>query len=146
MKVKDCMCKDVVYLKGDSTVTDCAKLMQDKHVGCIPVCDEAKKVVGIVTDRDIILRTIACDKDVTTTPLSEIMTTKVYICHEEDEIDEAEDIMVEEQIRRLPVLNENGEISGMLTVGNLCECEEIDTEEIGETMEDICSSDFKNAE
>ena len=63
MKVKDCMCNQVTCVTPESTVKDCAKLMCNKHVGCIPVCDNNNNVVGLVTDRDIILRSIACDKD-----------------------------------------------------------------------------------
>ena len=50
MKVKDCMCNNIYYCLPNSTVTDCAKLMNEKHVGCIPVCDEGKNLVGLVTD------------------------------------------------------------------------------------------------
>ena len=73
MKVKDCMCYEVAYLTPESTVEDCAKLMCNKHVGCIPVCDNNKTVVGLVTDRDVILRSIACNKDIKTTPISDII-------------------------------------------------------------------------
>ena len=54
MKVKECMSLDVCCCKPDETIKDIAKLMSDNHIGCIPVCDDSKKVVGLVTDRDII--------------------------------------------------------------------------------------------
>lgn len=146
MKVKDCMCKDVAYLMPDATIQDCAKLMSSKHVGCIPVCDSDKKVVGIVTDRDVILRSIVCSKDAKTTPVSDIMTTKVFYCYENDEINNAQGIMSNEQIRRLPVINENNEIVGILTLGNLCANQYVDTFNVAETLEDICSCNRKNAE
>ena len=146
MKVKECMCKDVAYLAPSATIQDCAKIMSEKHVGCIPVCDENQQVVGLVTDRDVILRSIACDKDVKTTPLSEIMTTKVCICMEDDDVNNAKAIMSNEQIRRLPVVNENNEIVGIITLGNLCASQYVNTDAVGETIEDICSCDRKNAE
>ena len=146
MKVKDCMCKDVTYLMPDSTIQDCAKLMSDKHIGCIPVCDTNKKVVGIVTDRDVILRSIAWDKDIKTTPLSEIMTTDVYYCSENDEINKAQATMSNEQIRRLPVVNEKDQIVGIITLGNLCANQYVNTDYVGETLETICSCGRKNAE
>ena len=146
MKVKDCMCKDVAYLTPNSTVQECAKLMWTKHVGCIPVCDTNKKVVGLVTDRDVILRSIACDKDIKTTPLSEIMTTNVELCKENDEVKYAQSTMSNEQIRRLPVVNENNEIVGIITLGNLCANQYVDTDYVGETLENICSTNRKNAE
>ena len=63
----------------NSTVTDCAKLMNQNHVGCIPVCDEGKNLVGLVTDRDITLRCIASNKDCNTTKVSDIMTCNVIL-------------------------------------------------------------------
>ena len=146
MKVKDCMCKNVAYLAPNATIQECAKLMSDKHIGCIPVCEGNKKVVGIVTDRDVILRSIACDKDVKTTPLSEIMTTKVCFCSEDDDINNVQAIMSNEQIRRLPVINGNNEIVGIITLGNLCASQYVNSDDVGETIEDICSCNRKNAE
>ena len=67
MKVKDCMCTEVCCVKPETTVHDVAKLMCQNHIGSIPVCDTNNCLCGIVTDRDIILRSIACDKDVKTT-------------------------------------------------------------------------------
>ena len=146
MKVKDCMSKDVAYLTPDATIQECAKLMSTKHIGCVPVCDTNKRVVGIVTDRDVILRSIAWDKDVKTTPLSDIMTTDVYYCNENDEVNYAQSTMSTEQIRRLPVVNEQEQIVGIITLGNLCANQDVDTDGIGETLEDICGYDRKNAE
>lgn len=146
MKVKDCMCNNVTFLKPEATIADCAKLMSSEHIGCVPVCDNNKKIVGIVTDRDLILRTIACDKNATTTPLSDIMTTKVYYCSENDELNKAESTMSFEQIRRLPVVNDEKQIVGILTLGNLCANQHVNTDNVGETLENICSCNRKNAE
>ena len=73
MKVRECMCNNVTWVKPTDSVCNCAKLMSNNHIGCIPVCDDSQNVVGIVTDRDIILRGVACDKDAKNTPISEIM-------------------------------------------------------------------------
>ena len=98
MKVKDCMCNNVIYVEPSNTVHDCAYMMSNKHIGCIPVCDNSQNVVGLVTDRDIILRCIACNKDPKTTPVSEIMTCKVCCCNSEADIQEAERLMSENQV------------------------------------------------
>lgn len=146
MKVKDCMCHEVAYLTPESTVKDCAKLMCNKHVGCIPVCDESKKIVGLVTDRDVILRSIACDKDVKNTPISDIMTCKVCCCYQDEEIEQVEKIMSDEQIRRLPVVDENNKIIGIITLGDLSANQNINTEGVCRTLENICGCNDKNAE
>ena len=146
MKVKDCMCNDVCCVTPDSTVQDCAKLMCDRHVGCIPVCDTLENVVGLVTDRDIILRTIACEKNANTTPVSEIMTCKVCSCNSDVDIKEAEDLMSKYQIRRLPVVDDNNKIVGIITLGDLAKNNNINNNEVTNTLENICKCNDKNAE
>lgn len=146
MKVKDCMCHEVAYLTPESTIEDCAKLMCNKHVGCIPVCDNTKTIVGLVTDRDVILRSIACDKDIKNTPISDIMTCKVCCCSPDEEVNEAEKKMSDEQIRRLPVVDENNKIIGIITLGDLCANQNVNTEDVCQTLENICGCNDKNAE
>lgn len=147
MKVKDCMCDDICCVKPDCAVSECAKLMKTNHTGCIPVCDTQNKVVGIVTDRDIILRGIACDKDLKTTPISEIMSCNVCSCDENDDIKTAQNKMKNFQVRRLPVI-ENDKIVGMLTIGDLVENKGVSTESVCNVLEDICKcyDNSKNAE
>ena len=95
MKVRECMCNNVTWVKPTDSVCNCAKLMSNNHIGCIPVCDDSQNVVGIVTDRDIILRGVACDKDAKNTPISEIMTCKVCSCTPDTHVKEAENMMKE---------------------------------------------------
>jgi len=145
MKVKDCMCNQVTYVNPDCSVEECAKLMSDNHIGCIPVCNQNKEVVGLITDRDILLRTVGCDKDVKNTTVSDIMTCKVCCCTPETDITEAEKIMSENQIRRLPVI-ENNKVIGILTLGDLAANKNVDTNGVSITLENICDSNKKNAE
>ena len=146
MKVKDCMCDDVVYLMPEATIQDCAKLMENNHIGCIPICDNSKKILGIVTDRDIILRSIACDKDVKSTKISDIMTNNVCYCNENDEINSIQSTMSNEQVRRIPVVNDNNQIVGIITFGSLYNNKNVKSEGISQTLETICSCNRKNAE
>ena len=68
MKISECMSKDVCFVKPDCNTYDAARIMCENHIGCIPVCDEQKSVVGILTDRDILLRAVACNKETKTYP------------------------------------------------------------------------------
>ncbi len=146
MKVKDCMSENVCYCGCDSTVKDAAKLMCDNHVGCIPICDNNNCVVGVLTDRDIILRTIACDKEVTNTPVKDIMTPSVCCCNDDTEINEATKLMSDLQIRRLPVLKDN-KLVGMLTIADLTNSQNVDNKQVADTVECICNKqNTKNAE
>ncbi len=145
MKVKDCMCNEVCCATPNSTVQECATLMSNKHVGCIPVCDENQTVVGLVTDRDIILRCVACNKDAKNTPISDIMTCTPCCCTSDADISEAENLMSQNQIKRLPII-ENNRIVGILTLGDLSSSEQVDNQDVGNTLNNICKCDDKNAE
>lgn len=145
MKVKDCMNSKICYAKQDNKISDVAKMMCDNHVGCLPVCDNNDQVVGIVTDRDIILRCIACDKDVKSEPVKDIMSCNTCCCNAEDDIQTAEEKMGQYQIRRIPVV-ENGKLVGMLTLGDLAKNEQVDSVDVGCTVENICCNGAKNAE
>lgn len=147
MKVRDCMCNDVACVGPEATVSDVAKLMQEKHVGCIPVCDTNQKILGLVTDRDLILRTLACDKDIKQTKVSDVMTTNVYNCTPEAEVEDVEQIMCDCQIRRVPVV-ENDQIIGIITIGDLANNKNVNSDEMSYTFERICKcgDTAKNAE
>ncbi len=139
MKVKDCMCNKVYWVKPETTVTEVAKLMSTNHIGSVPICDDNNCLCGIVTDRDILLRTVACNKNASQTPVSDIMTCNVCTCTQDDEVSNAETTMAQKQIRRLPVCDNQNHVIGILTIGNLCQNEQqIGTQEVAKTLENIC--------
>lgn len=149
MDVKDCMSTKVCFCTPNSSVKDAAKLMCDNHVGCIPVCNDDNCVVGLITDRDIILRSIACDKDVCRTKVTDVMTCNPCCCSPNTTIDEATKVMSNLQIRRMPVCDSNNKIVGILTLGDLAHHDkEIGAKEVCNTLENICGCDgnSKNAE
>lgn len=117
MKVKDIMTKDVAYINPDSNVVEAAQLMQKHNVGSIPVCDQ-NGIIGIVTDRDIIVRNIAHGKDPHSTPVRDVMTGQVITAAPDMEVDAATKLMAEKQIRRVPVVD-NNMIIGMLALGDV---------------------------
>ena len=142
MRVKDCMCHNVVQATPDATVTDVAKLMDENKVGCIPICKE-ERVIGFVTDRDIITKGIACNKDCNTTKIADIMNINVVKTTADTELKDAIEIMRKNQIRRLPVI-ENNKIIGLLTLGDLAQNSEVCSEELGHTFECICEDTGKH--
>ena len=147
MKVKDCMQKDVQYVTPETTVQDVAKLMQNKHIGCVAVCNKNKNLVGLVTDRDLILRSLACEKDIKETPVSEVMTTNIYKTTPEAESQEVVRIMCDSQVRRVPVI-ENGTLVGIVTLGDLANNNKINNQEAYSALDGICKcgKDAQNAE
>lgn len=146
MKVNECMSSKVCCCTPDAKLTDVAKLMCENHVGCIPVCDDNQCVVGVLTDRDIILRSIACDKEACNTNASECMTTKVCCCSPEASVEEATKLMSDFQIRRIPVVQDN-KIVGILSLGDIANHQKISSNEVAQTVENICNCNKKqNAE
>ena len=148
MKVKECMCDDVCCVKPETKIKEVAKLMSENHIGSIPVCDQNQCICGIVTDRDILLRCVACDKDTNQTSVSEIMSCNVCTCKEDDDITNAQTQMSQNQIRRLPVCNSKNEVVGILTLGDLAQnTQSIGQQQVNETIENIgnCHQN-KNAE
>ena len=140
MKVSECMCQDVCFVKPDCKVYDAARIMCENHIGCIPVCDDQKSIVGILTDRDIVLRTVACNKDSKNTPVSDIMTTNVCTCGCNEDMCDAENTMAKYQVRRLPVVDQNNKMVGILTMGNLAQNDKkLGQENVCTTIENICS-------
>lgn len=138
MKINECMNQDVCFVKPDCKVYDAARIMNENHIGCIPICDDEKKVLGVITDRDIVLRTVACDKDTKTTPVSEIMTTHVYTCECEQEVQEAEELMAKNQIRRIPIVDSSSKMVGILTTGDLINNNNLKEQNVAQTMQNIC--------
>ena len=140
MKISDYMSKDVCFVKPDCNTYDAARIMCENHIGCIPICDDSKKVVGILTDRDILLRAVACDKEAKTTPVSDIMTTNVYTCKCEEDIAQAQNVMAQNQIRRIPITDENCKLLGILTMGDLAQNDKkIGQQNVSTTIQNICN-------
>lgn len=120
------MTDDVAVVSPDTTVLEVAQLMQKHDVGAVPVCEGAN-VVGLVTDRDIVVRNIAHGKDPHQTPVKEVMTTQVKSVNPEMSLSQAAGIMAAEQIRRLPVV-EGDRLVGMLSLGDLATKAKFDVE------------------
>ena len=118
MQIRDIMTQgaEVVYL--DAAAVEAAAKMRELDVGSLPVCN-GEKLEGIITDRDIAIRLVAEGLDPATTKVSDIMTPGVTYCFDDQSIEEASTVMQAEQIRRLPILNREKQLIGMLSLGDL---------------------------
>ncbi len=134
MKVKDIMTKNIAYINPSSTIVEAAQLMQKHNVGSIPVCDK-NGVIGIVTDRDIVVRNVAHGKTPQSTMVKDVMTSQVTSVTPETDVSEASKIMSRDQIRRLPVV-ENNQLIGMVSLGDFAVDERSYTE-ASEALADI---------
>ena len=117
MKVKDIMTKNVAYVNPMSTVVDAARLMQKHNVGSIPVCDQ-NAVIGIVTDRDILVRNVAHGNNPQSTAVKDVMTSQVVTATPDMDVKDVSEIMSKQQVRRLPVV-ENNMLVGIVALGDV---------------------------
>ncbi|EPR13308.1 CBS domain-containing protein [Ruminiclostridium papyrosolvens] len=134
MKVKDIMTTNVTYVEPNASILDTAKLMQQHNVGSIPVCDKGS-VVGMVTDRDIVVRNIAIGKNPQQTPVSDIMTTGITSVSPDMEMSQVTKMMADSQIRRVPVVDHNN-LVGIVALGDVATDAKFDTE-VADTLTEI---------
>jgi len=116
-KCSDVMTKNIVCCLPNETVVKAAQLMKGRDIGSVPVIEneQTKKVVGIVTDRDLALEIVAEGRDPQTTKVEDVMTHSVVTCRPEDNLQEALDVMAEYQLRRIPVVDNDNKIVGIIT-------------------------------
>lgn len=118
MKVSDVMTTDVESVQMNSTLEEAASIMKVENVGAVPVIDEDDDLVGIITDRDIVVRCIAEGKNPAETNVEEVLSHELETIEPDVDVDEAARLMADRQIRRLPVC-EDGELVGMVSIGDL---------------------------
>lgn len=119
MFVKECMSKNKVVIGSPSMkLQEVAQKMRDGDFGILPIADN-DRLIGMVTDRDIVVRAISKGKDPKLTSASEIMSKSVYYCYDDQTIEEVLKNLGDQQIRRLPVMNRQKRLVGMLSLGDL---------------------------
>ena len=118
MKVKDAMHKKAEWVSPDTSVGDIAKKMRDLDVGSIPV-GENDRLIGMVTDRDIACRAVANGTDCSKLKARDVMTKGIVFCRDSEDLSDALRIMEDKKIRRLPVIDDNKRMVGMLSVGDV---------------------------
>jgi len=118
VQVGQAMSRDVEAVRPDHTLEEAAETMRRCDVGPLPVC-EGDRLVGMITDRDIILRSVAQGEDPSRDLVRDVMTTEVIACFEDQDVAEAARLMQDKQIGQLPVLSRNRRLVGIVTLGDL---------------------------
>ncbi|NOT49635.1 MAG: CBS domain-containing protein [Acidobacteria bacterium] len=136
VRCRDIMTSNVKTATREHSLKDVAALMRDGDMGSVPVV-EGGKLVGIVTDRDIVVRSIADGKDAATSA-SEAMTTDIFSVKPDDFVFEAIRLMGDKQVRRIPVVDSDGNLAGIISMADIA-LEMEDEREIAETLEEISS-------
>ncbi|MCC6887479.1 MAG: CBS domain-containing protein [Hyphomicrobiales bacterium] len=119
MKVRDAMHKGVDWVGPDTPLAELAKLMRDHDIGSIPI-GENDRLIGMVTDRDIVCKGLARDDfDAGRAKARDVMTAGIHCCREDDDLSKAVRHMEHLQVRRLPVINRAGRMVGILSLGDI---------------------------
>jgi CBS domain-containing protein len=118
MKVKEVMHTGVSWVEPDAKLTEVAKIMRSEDIGAVPV-GEDDRLIGMITDRDIACRALANGKYPAKLTARDVMTKGIIYCRENEDVDDAIRIMESKQIRRLPVIDENKRMGGMLALGDI---------------------------
>ena len=133
MKVREIMSNRVLSLRHNDTVSQAAQMLSNHNVGSLPVVTDGE-LVGIITDRDIVLRCVAGRSDATQMRVGEIMSTRVVTVSPEDSVKRAMDVMAAHQVRRLPV-TEGRRVVGMLSLAGIARA--ASSEHLAETVTEI---------
>jgi len=136
MQVRDVMTRGVECVAPETTLQEAARKMQSLDVGPLPICDH-HRLVGMLTDRDIVIRAVAQGRDVKTTLVKEAMTEGIDYCFEEDTLDTVARHMQDKQIRRLVVLDRNKRLVGIVSLGDLAIETGGDAHLAGKTLEQV---------
>src|SRR5262245_23000408 len=142
MLVKDVMTRRVEVIHPDSTLQEAAERMKELDVGPLPVCD-GDRLIGMITDRDITVRSTAQGQDPWTDRVRDAMTPGVIYCFEDQEVAEAARLMKDEQVRRLLVLNRDKWLVGIVSLGDLA-VETGDDQLAGDTLEAVSEPNRPN--
>lgn len=119
MKCREIMTEHIIACHPESTVKEAVQLMNELNCGVMPVVDQDNVLQGIVTDRDVVFYTVLNDKEPELTFLNEFMTKNVITCHADDDLDTAIHKMSKYQVRRIPIVDENYKLLGLLSLGDV---------------------------
>ena len=120
MKVKEAMHNGVEWAAPQTPIPEIARRMRDLDIGAIPV-GENDRLIGMVTDRDIACRAVANGADLGTLTARDVMSKGIFYCRDSEELEDAMRIMEQKQVRRLPVINDQKRMVGILSLGDIAE-------------------------
>jgi CBS domain-containing protein len=140
-KILEVMTRDVEVINPNDTLREAAEKMRSLNVGPLPVCD-GQRVLGMITDRDIVVRAIALGRDPNTTQVADAMSSGIEYCFDDDDVEDVLERMKDKQIRRVIVVDRNKKLVGIVAIGDLSG--EISENKVGEALEGISEPSSPN--
>jgi CBS domain-containing protein len=134
MRIREIMTEKVDYADPGASIVDLASRMRDEGVGAVPIAED-DKLVGMVTDRDIVVRGVAGGENIEARTARDVMTDEMLWCNDEQPIEEVLHNMGEQQVRRLAVVNSDKRLVGVISLGDLAR--HVDAANAGEALQKI---------
>jgi CBS domain-containing protein len=135
MRISEIMTREPELIDPDSSIRDAARRMKNEDIGALPI-GENDRLIGMVTDRDIAIRAVAENRDPSSTTVRDVMSEKIYYCFEDDDVEDAARCMAENRVRRLPILNRDKRLTGIVSLADIAqtgeECEKTALEGVSE--------------
>ena len=135
MQIREVMTSDVRLVDPGTTLKDAAQMMREGDFGLLPI-GENDRLVGTITDRDIAIRAVASGKDPNSTTVRDAMSQGIFYCFEDQSVDEVAAMMGDKQVRRMPVLNRDKRLVGIVALGDLATERGAD-DDAGEALSEI---------
>ena len=139
MRIRHVMTKDPKWCVSSDTAQQAATIMRDENAGIVPVVEDAqdRRLAGIVTDRDLCMTVVAAGRDPRSVTVAECMTPKVVSCSPDDAVEKVTELMRENQIRRVPVVNEGGALQGIVALADIVERSNVKSTQTHETLKEV---------
>lgn len=118
MQLRDVMSHEIHDIPPEAPIKQAAEQMRSFDIGALPVCERGR-VVGMITDRDIAVRAVAEGRDPSQSKVGDAMSRELIYCYEDDTVESAAKLMEEKQIRRLPIMDRNHQLCGIVSLGDL---------------------------
>ncbi len=147
MKAREIMSKNPTCVTPDTPLVDAARLMKDENIGVVPVVESSnsRRLVGVLTDRDIAIRAVAEGRDGATTSVGHVMSTDIHTSAPDDSVNDIMALMGSEQIRRIPIVDERGDVVGIIAQADIV-LEANDNKKAEKTVEKISEPSGKHAQ
>jgi len=146
MNVQDIMTRNPTSVTPETPVQQAARLMKDEDIGVLPVVESgSRRLVGLVTDRDIAVRVVAEGRDATQARVQDAMSGNPKTCSADDSVDDVMDVMGREQVRRIPIVNDRGELLGIVSQADIVR-EARDDKKAERTVEQISEPGGKHSQ
>lgn len=147
MKAREIMSRNPTCVTPDTPLVDAARLMKDENIGVVPVVEssDSRRLVGVLTDRDIAIRAVAEGRDGATTSVGHVMSTDIHTSAPDDSVNDIMALMGSEQIRRIPIVDERGDVVGIIAQADIV-LEANDNKKAEKTVEKISEPSGKHSQ